>query len=151
MPIPPRSGSSGPKKSGFSLVEVAIALGIASFVLISLLGLMSTGLDAGKQSTEDVMLATLAKTVLSDLKSTNNYHALNNFSTNRYFAYSGTEVSQGSKDAYFGCKITAGAHTNSPFPALTNASNAVRVTVNFSWPVGVTNNEQIFETTVARF
>jgi len=151
-PTHPPSGYYGPEKTrrGFSLVEVAIALGIVSFVLVALLGLLSTGMTAGKQSAEDVVVAVMAKTVFSDLR-TNSYASLQNYSNSRYFQYAGGEVST-SNGAYFVCQVKTAAHASDPLSGLTDAGNAVRVTLNFSWPVGAaTSNEEVFETTLARY
>ncbi len=69
--MPGASTSSAPERRGrgaFSLVEVAVALGVVSFAVIALLGLLSAGMKAGKSSQQDTVLALAARYVLSDLK-----------------------------------------------------------------------------------
>lgn len=53
---------------GFSLVEVALALGVAGFVLIALLGLISQGVLSTKTSVEESRALNLLDCVISDRK-----------------------------------------------------------------------------------
>ncbi|SDT88771.1 Verru_Chthon cassette protein B [Verrucomicrobium sp. GAS474] len=52
-------------RAGFSLVEVALALGICSFALIALLSLFTIGLHDSKESGEKIEAANLASLILS--------------------------------------------------------------------------------------
>lgn len=54
----------------FSLVEVAIALGVAGFVLIALLGLISQGVVSTKASVEESRALNLLDCVIADRKAT---------------------------------------------------------------------------------
>lgn len=49
---------------GFSLVEVVVALGLVSFVLVALMGLISTGLNGTRASEESIEAANLASTLV---------------------------------------------------------------------------------------
>lgn len=51
----------------FSLVEVAIALGIISFVLLAVAGMVGVGLDASKSAQLDTIQAATARTLLSKM------------------------------------------------------------------------------------
>lgn len=51
----------------FSLVEVAIAIGIVSFVLLAVAGMMGVGLDASKSAQMDTLQAANARAVLANL------------------------------------------------------------------------------------
>ena len=53
---------------GFSLVEVTLALGVASFCLIALFGLLPIGLNSNEASTQQTIAATLASSVAADLR-----------------------------------------------------------------------------------
>ena len=55
---------------GFSLVEVVIAIGVASFCLIAVLGLLPVGMKANKDSSNQTTAAGLAMAIASDLKAT---------------------------------------------------------------------------------
>lgn len=52
-------------QKAFSLVEVAISLGIISFVLLAIAGLMSVGLDASKSAQTDTILAASSRAILA--------------------------------------------------------------------------------------
>jgi uncharacterized protein (TIGR02598 family) len=67
-PLPP--GQPSPSHAAFSLVEIVIALGIASFCLVALLGLFPTGLKSAKNTTDQTAAATLLNTIALDLRST---------------------------------------------------------------------------------
>jgi uncharacterized protein (TIGR02598 family) len=54
--------------SGFSLVEVALAVGIIGFVLVLLIGLIAIGLKTNKVSADEVNAAGLAYNIWVDLK-----------------------------------------------------------------------------------
>lgn len=59
---------NGRAQSGFSLIEVAIALGVAAFALVALVGLIPIGLNSNQASIEQMAAATLAASVVADLR-----------------------------------------------------------------------------------
>jgi uncharacterized protein (TIGR02598 family) len=62
---PRRDGSLG-----FSLVEVTLALGVAAFCLIALLGLLPLGARTNQNSTSQTAAAALLSSVVADLRAT---------------------------------------------------------------------------------
>ncbi len=52
---------------GFSLVEVTLALGVASFTLMSILGLLSVGMGAQQTSSRETIATNLALGIMADL------------------------------------------------------------------------------------
>ncbi len=54
--------------SGFSLVEVAMAVGLIVFVLVALIGLLSLGLKQLRESSDRLVTSSIAQDVVSDLK-----------------------------------------------------------------------------------
>ena len=56
--------------SGFSLVEVVIAMGIAAFCLVAIFGLIPAGLKTNKESVAETTAAGLAGRIAADLRST---------------------------------------------------------------------------------
>jgi uncharacterized protein (TIGR02598 family) len=73
-----------PKPKGvaaFSLVEVVLAIGICSFVLISVLGLVLTGIASNRQSEQEIQEANFASMLISmrTAASTNNIASLPKF------------------------------------------------------------------------
>lgn len=57
-------------RSAFSLIEVALALGVAAFALVAIIGLIPIGLNSNKASIEQTEAATLAASVVADLRAT---------------------------------------------------------------------------------
>jgi uncharacterized protein (TIGR02598 family) len=55
---------------GFSLVEVVLALGVVSFCVISLLGLVSAGLKSDANSSGETVVASLLTAIVIDLSAT---------------------------------------------------------------------------------
>lgn len=55
-------------QKGFSLVEVTLALGIAAFCLIAILGLLPVGLNSNQASIEQTAAAGLARGIIADLR-----------------------------------------------------------------------------------
>jgi Tfp pilus assembly protein PilV len=49
----------------FSLVEVVVALGICTFVLVALMGLLSTGLQSGRDSEDQIQATNLAALLIT--------------------------------------------------------------------------------------
>jgi len=68
----------------FSLVEVAISLGIVSFVLLAVAGMVGVGLDASKSAQIDTIQAATARTLLSQMATNgfDGYTAKTNFINN---------------------------------------------------------------------
>ncbi|EDY20612.1 hypothetical protein CfE428DRAFT_1809 [Chthoniobacter flavus Ellin428] len=58
------------RHSGFSLVEVALALGIAVFALVAIIGLIPVGLNSNQASSEQTVAAGLAAGLVADLRTT---------------------------------------------------------------------------------
>jgi len=59
-----------PLRSGFSLVEVTLALGVAAFCLIAVFGLLPVGLNSNQTSINQTAAASLARGIISDLRAT---------------------------------------------------------------------------------
>ncbi len=57
-------------KQAFSLVEVALALGIAAVALVAIIGLIPIGLNSNQASSEQTASAGLAAGIVADLRAT---------------------------------------------------------------------------------
>ena len=131
-----------------------MALGIASFVLISLLGLMTVSVDAGKKAYEDTTVASIAQTVISHIK-TNDFATVANHQMDgdRFFTYDGDSlgtINNGS--AYYRCKVATSAHSSGDLPAaVKNGAQGQRVQMLFFWPPNNPKTNEVFETTLSRY
>jgi uncharacterized protein (TIGR02598 family) len=56
--------------SAFSLVEIVIAIGIAAFCLVAMLGLIPTGMKSVKSATEQTAATAVLQEIVTDLRST---------------------------------------------------------------------------------
>jgi len=109
-------------KAGFTLVEVTIALGIISFGLIAILGLLPRGLSLVKESADESAAINILGKITAELQSVTNPTA-NNSSTNVFDAGGKKLVATSSPDAIY--KAVTLVHTNSP-PRM--------ATIQISWP-----------------
>jgi uncharacterized protein (TIGR02598 family) len=62
----PRSGWRW-REGGFSLIEVTIALSVAAFCLLAILGLLQTGITSQKATVEQTAATGIASLIFSDL------------------------------------------------------------------------------------
>src|SRR5207248_1091899 len=53
-----------PHTAGFSLIEVALALGVAAFALVAIIGLIPVGLNSNQASSEQTAAAGLAAGII---------------------------------------------------------------------------------------
>src|SRR2546423_1776372 len=121
------------ERAGFSLVEVALALGIAGFCLIALMGLLPMGIKTNQTSFSQTAAATILSDVVADMRA-----AGKNATSAQYQITFGTR-----KDLYFDSEggFNTALQTNSryrlvvTFPVLgTNPTFAICANVKISWP-----------------
>ena len=58
------------RRQGFSLVEVTLALGVAAFCLLAILGLLPVGLTSNRNAIEQTAAAGIATGIFADLRAT---------------------------------------------------------------------------------
>ena len=64
-----RSPRSDPHpRGGFSLVEIALALGVVALALVSILGLIPVALDAAEESRSQARAALISRRIFADLR-----------------------------------------------------------------------------------
>lgn len=69
--------ASANRSKAFSLVEVTIALGIASFCLVVTFALLPVGMTTNRDSIEQTTAASLSSSIVADLRGTPNTGAAN--------------------------------------------------------------------------
>ena len=110
----------------FSLVEVVVAIGIITFCLIAILNLLSVGLDAGRKSSDDTVLSSVAAQLADEIKTSTNL----TFPETRYFDNTG--MTNTPAQSLYTCQI---ASAPVPGSELTSVStNLDRITITFTWP-----------------
>lgn len=71
---------SAARKGGFTLVEVTLAVGIAAFAVLSMLGVMAVGMTTMKSAVNDTVHTQITREVVGDLRQAN-FTQLTNAST----------------------------------------------------------------------
>ncbi len=122
-------------RRAFTLVEVVLAIGVLSFCLITLLGLLGVGLGNGLKSNDDTVLASMAWEAANNLRSETNLAG--GFTTNFYFDHTGQSLTSAS-GAYFKCAVTTNNPTAGQAPASID-TNLVLAALQFTWPASLAN------------
>lgn len=124
-------------RRGMTLVEVALALGIAAFVIVALVGLLPAGMTSSKEARDEQVATDILLEVENDIRLTPFQHPATprlemdlpvtpgSFSET-LFSLRGSKIAPASSDGYFRTRIVRRAFVN---PALT----AWHVVVE--WPV----------------
>ena len=134
-----------PSRQAMSLIEVVIAIGIVSFAIIPLLGLMGMGLTSSTAANEDLAQAAIISYMQSDLRSrpaTTNawtpssnaaFSILTNASATRtnYFDAQGSWVTNGATPT--GTNLTRTIYV-ATFTNATNATNFIDYSILIRWP-----------------
>jgi type II secretory pathway pseudopilin PulG len=71
MCLKPRSGArtGGRREAGFTMAEIAIALGVIAFALIAIIGILPAGLQVQKDNREETIINQDARVLLEAIKS----------------------------------------------------------------------------------
>ena len=105
-----RSGWRGP--SGFSLVEVALAIGIVAVVFVALFGMLSPGLNIHRQAVDNSVGSQIVQSLFNEAQQTDFPVLILAKSTTRYFDNQGNEV--GITDSQYTAEISVLPATRVP-------------------------------------
>ena len=128
---------------GFSLVEVVMALGIVTFVLVAILGLLPVGLRQAGDAQEEIRAVTLLSGIAAD--------RITSPATNNSLIYQIAALTPGggtTSNSFF-VKETGESTTNAAearyrvsatlYPPAANSLNPFYLALRLSWPAGATN------------
>ncbi len=120
---------------GFSLIEVALAIGIMSFVLVSLLGLFMVGLDSSRKSGNGTALARIISQVVGEFRGKN----VNPISSAYYFDVNGVAIDQRDSKAsiFYSCQVSQRELTGLPD---IDRSHLVVLVMAIDWPGNTLTN-----------
>ena len=121
-----RSGKSG--LESFTLVEVVIAIGVTTFVLISILGLMTYASQMVKQSDKYSRLSTVAGQVVATLERQPFTLSAAQANTNVAFYYDFEGLPTNSAAAFYQCNVTNAS------PASFALTNVEPIQITICWP-----------------
>jgi uncharacterized protein (TIGR02598 family) len=107
-------------KSGFSLAEVTLALGIAAFCLVAVFGLIPVGVQTNRNATSQTAATNILAAVVADLRATPN-----TINTSSQFAIT------------FGTNKTLYFHGSGQFSTSLNANSRYQLNVTWSGSSGL--------------
>ena len=87
------------KRSGFSLVEITVALGIIAFAFVSIFGLLPTGLTTFRRAMDISISSQISQRLINDAQQTD-FTTLKSTEV-RYFDSDGAEVDGGTKNIVY--------------------------------------------------
>ena len=128
--LPPSSSRKlDPKDAGFSLVEVTLAMGLVSFALLTILGIMPVGMNTLRQATEQTVESQIVQKIGGEASLTSFGQLGTNFS-NKTFYYDDqgrylTNAGAAPTSTRYWVKPTI---TNSIYPGSGNAPTATPAT-----------------------
>lgn len=143
------------KRQAFSLVEIALALGLVSFGCIAIFGLLGATATTSRRSSEETAIAAMSRQIISSIKQ-QEFAAIETSlagkTTNYFFDPYGNPLPS-VMSAQYQCAVTgtADVSTTSSFPDGKTQVNLVRLQLVFTWPLnGTPANTNIIITSAAR-
>jgi uncharacterized protein (TIGR02598 family) len=148
---------TNPVVHGFSLVEVVMALGIISFVIVGILGLLSVGLSTAKKSTRATNLSAISSQVISSIRNdTNTYTSavltgMVSTPVRFYFNYSGSPQTTSNSETFYLCEV--GSETASSVLGATTLSGYTVLILTVSSPLAApeaNRDKEVLHATIPR-
>ena len=118
----------------FSLVEIALSLGIVSFAFVGIFSLLPAGMTSFRQAIDTTMMSQIVQRVANEEQQTD-FATLTGGQTqrNRYFDDQGNEVPEAGASVY-SVEITVAGQT--PLPNGAPSPNLATVTIRTAWNPG---------------
>jgi len=142
---PPFCGKRG--SNSFTLVEVVIAIGVVSFVLISILGLMTYTSQLVQQADTYSRLSHVTSQILTRINS-QPYSVSTNAATKGtkyYFTAEGLPTNANASGAYYECLVT----NANPSPVA--LANLMQVKASIRWPKPQFTNTNVIITSTLKY
>ena len=133
---------------GFSLIEVVLALGVAAFSLVAILGVFPAAFSQNRKSISDTRAAQLARMVVSTIESqTATFSTIDCFGTTLNLTSSSTGTAATLLYAAYPSpnqpEITTAKNTNSIYSIELRYNNTPQVAPSVTLPAGLVNQVQI--------
>ena len=137
----------GSQRSAFSLVEVALALGVAAFALVAIFGLLPVGINTNTTSVQQTVATNLAAGIIADMREAPTAAALKASKIPSGSPRYGIDVTQSSSSPLYldisGAKKSTALQANYQVTwTLTAPTGAYRTatygSIVVSWPAGIT-------------
>jgi len=112
---------------GFSLIEVALSIGVVSFAFVSLFALLPAGLTTFRQTVDTMVTSQVVGRIINEAQQTDYPDLIANPTTDRYFDDQGNEVAPA--DSTYTAEVTVLAPTSLPNTATPDSTSLATVTV----------------------
>lgn len=129
------------KHSGFSLIELVVAIGVISFAIVGTFGLVSVAIQTSKDSADDLALSLMTEAAVTMIRSAGYDQALSAFPTGNSTSFffdrdgnlsvenTGLPSTNAKPDSIFGCTISIQTTTpNLP-------KEMMLLQLRFTWPL----------------
>jgi len=153
--------------SAFSLIEIVLAMGIISFTLTSIMGVLSVSMGSSKASTDDTVIAAMVNDVVGDLRR-QSFDAAKNYvqaasSPVVFFDSCGRRLrnNTGMVDLDRPSALAAGAvyqctqtaQTDNDTSSANGTANMLRANLVFTWPAAAIPppNSRVIHASIARY
>lgn len=144
---------------GFSLIEVALALGILAFSMVAIIGLVSGSLSTKRKSAEDFALTQITRNVTEDLRGRPMDDLITSLPETRYFYLEGgpceatSDTAARQKGAIYRCQVSGTVDTSTQ--SADGTVNLLNLKMSISWPLGAGSsggpNQKDVHVNVARY
>jgi len=132
--------------AAFSLVEVTVALGIVTFAVVAVLGVIPTGMNTLRDATRDNVEAQIVRTVAGQL----NAGTFTGLNTNVYYDVDGVATADANLAVF---TVSASNQTTAPsYPGSSNLKNLTNFlkTVRLGIKIGATTKTNFYSLSVAQ-
>lgn len=127
-------------RQGFTLVEVAFAIALLAFAMVTLIGLLAVGLSSQKASNEDTRIAAMVGYVISTERMRPFATvAGTGYTTNYYFDLQGNTNASGA--SYLKCTVNNVSASNTSILGTTNVATMQAV---FVYPLPAATRTNVF-------
>jgi len=141
-----KSGDHPPLDSGFTLIEVTLALAIVAFTVIALLGLSSIAPKEMREATDDILLINIAQKAITQWRASG-WDEMT--ATDDYFSSEGESCAQA--EAIYKVSVQPSTATPPEWPTAGTGFKAINISVDtvhggstvksVSFPIGVARYE----------
>ena len=120
-------------ETGFSLIEVVLAIGIVSFAFVTLLGLLPVGLTAFRQSIDTTVGSQIVQRVVNEAQQADYTSLINSGTTQRYFDDQANEVTAANaNNSIYTVQVSVSGTTSLPNSAGVQSSNLATISVKIA-------------------
>ncbi len=129
------------RSAAFTLVESVIAIGIVSFAMLSILGLIPVGLGTFRQAMSLTVEASIVQAVSGQLMRADYTNLASSSSTNMYFDQEGNRVAESDKQRLYVARILQSEALDAGDDLVSsNAARKVPIQISSSTHPGTTNS-----------